>query len=204
MSTFDKEYFFILQPDDERLPYLEPDMDTAAKWYSSEVLPEGEKPLIFFDGFSEEKKENNIIPISPPPDVLFDAYDLLVCSRIADKLRTFEIPNLAIQPAIFIDQKDEWHENYWFLTFTEEFDCWDREASAYDPEPIDTEPPLYSIYTYALNESLLQKTPLSKRRLFKMGWSLDPYIVAHKSIVSLFCVKGVDIVPISDYGVSYP
>jgi len=206
MSTFDKDYFFIMMPEDERLPDLEPDEDTFAKSYSWKVSPIGSKPFIFYNGSYERQKRKHIISMSPPPDVLFDGSNLLVIDRIADKLQDFEIPNLAIQPAIFIDHKDNWYENYWFLTFTELFDCWDRDRSEYPPEPIhaNTKPPLYSLYVYSLNEDLLQNTPLAERRLFKMGGTTAGHVVAHKSIVNLFRVKGVDIVPLTDYGVNYP
>jgi hypothetical protein len=203
-STSRNEYFFILEPEDERIPFLTPDEDTSAKQYDWEMQPLGAKPLIFYNGAYEIQQRKRIVPINPPLDILFSGNNLVVVDRIAYRLRDLEIPNFAIQPAIYIDHKDNWHENYWFLTFTTRFDCWDRESSTYEPEPHDTEPPLYSMYTYSLNEELLQKIPLADRRLFKMGGTTDGFIVAHKSIVNLFRVKGVDIVPISDYGVSYP
>ena len=37
-----------------------------------------------------------------------------------------------------------------------------------------------------------------------MGGTSMGFIVAHTSIVDLFRVQGVDIVPITDYGVNYP
>jgi hypothetical protein len=90
-----------------------------------------------------------------PPDILFDGSNVAVRNEIAEKLWNLEIPNLAIQPAIYIDHKNKWYENHWFLTFTAEFDCWDRAKSFYDPDPVSTEPPSYAIFTYSLNEQLL-------------------------------------------------
>ena len=203
MNAFNKEYFFILLPGDESIPRLTPDEDTVAKPYQWEVLPIGGKPLIFYNGAYDWQRDRDIIPRDPPPDVLFDGADLVVIDRIADALRDWEIPNLAIQPAIYIDHKDDWHENYWFLTFTKMFDCWDRNESKYDPKPM-TDPLRYFVDVYSLNEGLLQKTPLAERRLFKMGGTSMGFIVAHQSIVDLFRVEGVDIVLITDYGVNYP
>ena len=203
MNAFNKEYFFILLPVDESIPRLTPDEDTVAKRYAWTVLPIGGKPLIFYNGAYDWQRDRDIIPRDPPPDVLFDCSYPVVIDRIADALRDWEIPNLALQPAIYIDHKNSWHENYWFLTFTAEFDCWDREHSKYYVDPIDPEPP-YGVRRYSLNEELLQKTPLAERRLFKMGGTSMGFIVAHQSIVDLFRVEGVDIVLITDYGVSYP
>ena len=203
MSEFNNEYFFLLLPEDECLPCLMPDKETAKKPYESEAS-NGKKPLIFYNGASEMQKEKEISLIRPLPDVLFNGSYPVVCDRIVYELREFKIPNLAFQSAVFIDNEGAWHENYWFLTFTAEFDCWDRKTSAFDPVPFNKKPPLYSVYTYSLNEKLLLSTLLSERRLFKMGGTQDGFIVAHKSVVPLFRIKGVDVVPISDYGVSYP
>jgi hypothetical protein len=54
-----------------------------------------------------------------------------------------------------------------------------------------------------LNENLLDDTPLAARLLFKMGGTLNNMVTVHESLVDLFRVKGVDIVPIADFGVSY-
>jgi hypothetical protein len=202
MNTFDSEYFFILASEDDRVPFLGPDKDTQRKGYQRTVQPTGAKPFIFHNSSYEEG--DKILPIDPPPEILFSGSDLLVNDRIAEKLRDLDIPNLAIQAAIFIDHKDVWHENYWFLTFPKRFDCWDRGNSTYDPDPVRDETPKYEIYTYSLNEKLLRETPLKERLLFEMGGTTDGFVVVHKSIVDLFRVKWVDIVPITDYGVNYP
>jgi hypothetical protein len=204
MSKFDKEYFFLHCVDDDRIPTLTPDRDTVAKGYSHKVQPMGQKPFIFYNGALDWQKERNIVPTDPPPDVLFDGSNLVVCDRIKDKLADLEIPNLAIQASIYIDHKNRWHENYWYLTFTELFDCWDREKSTYDPDPLDTDPFLYSVFTYSLNDKLLKDTPLPARLLFKMGGTMLGFITVHASLADLFRVKGVDVVPITDFGVSYP
>jgi hypothetical protein len=132
MGRFDKEYFFLQSPADVRYPELSPDQDTVLKPYETEVLPFGQKPLIFTNGNLEMCLEAGQRPVDPPPDVLFHGDDLVVREYLAKKLEDMEIPNLAIQPAIFIDHKKKWHEDYWFLTFTKRFDCWDREKSRYN------------------------------------------------------------------------
>jgi hypothetical protein len=203
MSKFDKEYFFILLPADDDIPTLTPDQDTVAKGYNRKVQPMGQKPFIFYNGSLEWQQERGIVP-KDPSDVLFSCggSDVLLREKRADKLwEEYDIPNLAIQPAIYIDHKKKWHEDFWFLTFTGEFDCWDREHSTYEP---DIGPPDYEVYTYSLNEKLLNDTPLAARQLFKMGGTTDAFVTVHESLVDLFRVEGVDIVPIADYGVTYP
>ncbi|MDR2209193.1 MAG: hypothetical protein LBE22_09520 [Azoarcus sp.] len=193
MGRFDKEYFFVKHPGDEYYPELTPDEDTGAKPYRREALPFGQKPLIFRNGALEFALERGVLPVDPPPDVLFDGDDLVVRERIAKKLDEFEIPNLAIQPAIYIDHKKKWHEDYWFLTFTKEFDCWDREKSKYNPKPSANNPIRHNVYVFVLNEDLIQKKPLHERLLFKMGGATLSPVLAHKSIVGLFRMPGVEI-----------
>jgi hypothetical protein len=201
-SKFDKEYFFLQRTDDDRFSILTPDEDTVAKGYTRKVQPMGQKPFIFYNGMLDLQQAWGVEP-ADPSDVLFSGGgDVLLRKKLADKLwEEYDIPNLAIQPAIYIDHKKKWHEDFWFLTFTNDFDCWDRDHSTYEP---DIGPPNYELYTYSLNEKLLNDTPLAARLLFKMGGTTDGFLTVHESLADLFRVEGVDIVPITDYGVSYP
>jgi hypothetical protein len=200
MSIFKKDYYFVVRFDDDTIPGLTPDEDTNEKPFTWEAIPLGGKPLIFHNGALDWQLEHDVTPMDPPPDVLFYGSNLVVCHEIADKLRDWEIPNLAIQPAIYIDHKKKWHENYWFLTFTAKFDCWDKANSVYRSKPMpETDPPIYGVSKYSLNEQLLNATLLSKRLLFKMGGTMDGKVVAHQSIVELFQVKGVDLVLVEEW-----
>jgi hypothetical protein len=204
MSAFDKEYFFLFRPDDAYLPSLTPSTDTAKKGITYKAQPLGSKPFIFYNNLIDRQVERNTIPDDLPPDVLFDGSNPLVNDRIKKKLANLEIPNLAIQASIYIDHNKKWHENYWYLTFTKLFDCWDREKSSYDPDPISIDPPSYSVFTYSLNDKLLEETPLPARLLFQIGGTMRDFVIVHESIADLFRVKGVDVVPITDFGVTYP
>jgi hypothetical protein len=200
MSIFNKDYYFVARFDDDTIPGLSPDKDTNKKPFTYEILPLGGKPLIFYNGALNWQLEHNVTPMDTPPDILFYGSNLIVCNEISDKLWDLDIPNLAIQPAIYIDHKKKWYENYWFLTFTAKFDCWDKVNSVYLPEPMpDTDPPIYGVSTYSLNEQLLNDTPLSKRLLFKMGGTTDGKIVVHKSIMKLFQVEGVELVLVEEW-----
>lgn len=204
MSKFDQDYFFVLKERDERLPFMTPDDDTSRKPYTSELLPLHTKPLVFHNGSLEYQQQNRIPPSDPPPDLLFHGSDILVNDSLRDKLLSLEIPNLAIQPAIYIDHNNKWHEDRWYLTFLELSDYWSRIDSTYDPEPLTLGGNRYQIYSYSLDDEKLNKIPIESRRLFKMGGTTDGLLVVHVSIAAHFRLSGAVLVPIAEYGVSYP
>jgi hypothetical protein len=204
MSKYDSQYYFILKDRNERMPEMTPDEDTSRKPYTSEILPLHTKPLIFHNGAFDYQKRHRVTPVDPPPDILFDGSDVLVKNALREKLLLLDIPNLAIQPAIYIDHKNNWHEDYWYLTFIELFDCWDRNTSTFNPEPHTFGGVRHDVYTYSLNDELLDKTPLESRRLFKMGGTTEGMVVAHVSVAKYFRLSGAVLVPIAEYGVSFP
>ena len=143
MADIDTQYFLVLCPrqdfiDRDLFPSLTPDEDTAELPYSYAKLPLGSKPLKFFNGGKDYVQRMGYTTIRRPPDILFRGSNPLVRGDLRERLLTLDIPHLELQPAIFVDDWDEWHEDYWFMTFTKEFDCWNRKTSDYEKsaEPI--------------------------------------------------------------------
>jgi hypothetical protein len=205
MQDFNQEYYFIVEEINEHNPSLTPDEDTANRPFEYEELPLGSKPLIFHDGALDWKKRKNIKPLNTPPEILFSGTDVVVPGALRETLFKLDIPHLAIQPAIYIDYKDDWYEDYWYLTFTELFDCWDRKLSKYEKEPLVVgNVALFDINEYSLNNELLSKTPLQNRLLFKMGGTSPAPVLAHASVARYFHRSGAIVLPIAEYGVSYP
>ena len=199
MNDLNTEYYFLLQPSDSRHPRLSPDEDTANRSYLNKQVPLGSKPLIFHDGFLELKRQQKVKPLDTPPEVLFKTVYPIVKDNIREALLKLDIAHLVINPAIYIDHKDEWHENLWLLGFTQEFDCWDREKSVVlGGDPYEEDP---MVLRYSLNNALLAKTPLRERLFFKMGGTDDGFMVAHVSVAKHFGNKsGVVVLPILDFG----
>ena len=202
MNDLNTEYYFLLQPSDSRHPRLSPDEDTANRSYLNKQVPLGSKPLIFHDGFLELKRQQKVKPLDTPPEVLFETVQPVVKDDIREALLKLDIANLVINPAIYIDHKDEWHENLWYLDCTTMFDCLDRQKSTflggYNEE--DEEDGL-TVLRYSLNNELLAKTPLRERLFFKMGGTDVGYMVAHYSVAKHFGNKsGVVVLPILDFG----
>jgi hypothetical protein len=136
---------------------------------------------------------------------MFDGFNPVVHTPIRNKLLHFNIPNLEIQPAIYVDDWGKWHENYWYLTFTEELDCWSRKRSDYERgHGIDLGggEVLRTIHELRLDNDKLRKIPLEERLLFQLGGATDAFVLAHTSIAHLFdrhSKSGAQVLSLQDY-----
>lgn len=212
MSQLDKEYYFLVQPrDDDQdvdvLPFLVPDETTAKLPYQYAVIPVGSKPLVFVNGEKEANLKYGVSVVKTPPPVLFAGNHPLVDAKLREKLLRLEIPNVALQPAIFIDDWGQWHEDYWYLTFIERLDCWSRTDSDFE----QSEPPLelggfelHQVYRFSLDDLVLGKVDERRRLLFQMGGAQEGFVVAHQSVAALFArTVGVQVLGIPDYPDKY-
>lgn len=201
MSHYDSEYFFIKKPKRQtKYPFLVPDKNTEGRRYSSERQLPGSPPLVFTNGNKEVNQQSGIVSVTP--DVLFAGNDIVVRTAIREKLLALDLSNLSMHPTIYIDDNDNWHEDYFYLTFTAEFDCWDRDTSEYDDDDsieVGGEE-LVEVYSYRLDGDVLDARPLNERLLFKMGGDLAGYPCCHSSIRFLFSGTdaGTTLVCLSD------
>ncbi|MYN20594.1 hypothetical protein GTP81_28020 [Rugamonas sp. FT107W] len=203
MNNYDDEYFFIQKSDGHGFPSLTPNEDTVERKYSFEIQSNDLSPFVFFNGAKDYLRKIGVTAVKSPPEILFDGTDLVVTSAIREKLVDMNIPGLYIHPTVYIGDDGSWHEDYWFLSFPIRFDCWDREKSDFSDTVLDLGGfKLHSVYTYSLDAKLLNDTPLEQRLLFKLGGTLDAYIVCHKSIARLFRgngANGAKLVRIADF-----
>jgi hypothetical protein len=183
--SYDDQYYFIHRPSfDEKVPQLRADATTSMLDYAFEVVPIA-TPLVFTNAWKERNIAKGVS--ERVTEILFEGADLVVGDRIRNKLLHLEVPNLHMYPSIYIDDRDKWHEDYWYLTFTQRFDCWDRKSSEYDDDPIEgAGMKLYHIDKFRLDKNLLDRTPLKDRLLFKMGGAMLAFITVHESLLPLF------------------
>jgi len=171
MSKYNNEYFFVVSNRDE-----------------IENLPE--KDFI----------EDDLSILSPLPKILFDGVDIIVTTDIRRELLRYNISNIFFHPAVYIHDDSEWYEDYWFLTFVESFDCWDRQSSKYMNESFDSdEDKSYAVTKFSLDENVLDNVPLEKRLLFKMGGDSLAMITCHESIKRLFENDGSQTIPVAKW-----
>jgi hypothetical protein len=200
MNQYDEDYYFVRSGESNSLPDLTPDVNTEDRTFRYEAQPMATPPLVFFNGAAEYQRKKRIPALKTPPKILCEGSNLLVPSQIREDLLKLDIPNLHMHPSIYIHDDKKWYEDYWYMTFTQQFDCWDRKNSTYEEEPLEMGGfKLHSVYTYSLNKDLLDKTPLDQRLLFEMGGTQDGYTVCHKSIMRMFINEGTQLTKISEY-----
>lgn len=202
MKNYHSEYCFISYKSANNRPILSADTETAALAYTSEALPLSSLPLKFNNGAANNK--NKYLFNEEPPEILFHGSDIAVKAETYKQLTLIEIPNLVLQPAIYIDHNNVHHDSYWFLTFTNKLDCWDRNKSLYAPEPLTGFDDIrYEVISYHLDKATLDSIPLAERRLFKMGATTEGWLLVHSSIADFFHKPGVELVPVKDFGVTF-
>ena len=151
-------------------PSLTHDDNTAERQFRFMQQPLGAAPLIFFNGGRDYQKKLGERPLKIPPRILFDGSNPVVDSAIREKLLNYDIPNMFLHPAVYIHDDDKWYEDYWYMTFTKQFDCWDRKKSVYYSEPMTLGGSLsYEVSQYSLSEKILDEIPVENRLLFEMG-----------------------------------
>lgn len=205
MPVFDDEYYLLTKPRGRNdVPFLTPDNDTEDRNFRCAPQDPHSPPLTFFNGSREYTAKRGVQPIRVPPPILFNGSNMLVQSDVRDALLEMRIPNLCTHPAVYTHDDGKAYRNYWYLAFTERFDCWDRENSDYDEDNFIESggATLHGVYTYSLNAELLEKMPLEQRLLFQMGGVTSAPFVCHKSLYPLLHGaegKGAQLTLIKDF-----
>lgn len=190
MTEYDHDYYFIRWNEEQgNLPILSPDVSTNERRYVANPPLAGSAPLIFTNGFKDEFKQRQVKDFAA--DILFEGSHFIVRDHIRERLLLLDLPNVYLHPAVYIDDSETWHEDYWFVGVTKEVDCWDHDKSAYAPQTIVIGDSVrYSVYEYVLDPKKIDDVPLNERLLFQMGGTTSRMITCHKSIIAIFSADG--------------
>lgn len=201
MTNYAAQYYILRRDDNDALPYLEPDDDSAGRSLGEEPQPPGSPALTFSNALKQRNRVNGIQEVITP--VLFHGHDLLVKSSVREALLELDLAHVHWHRAVYIDDLDRWHEDYWHITFSRNFDCWDRDRSDVSENFVESDGERrHDVYEYVLDEDLLDKTPLKERLLFQMGGTIEGFVFCHESIVDIFrreTPPGAQILLSTDY-----
>lgn len=201
-SPYNDQYYFIRKVKlKDTVPSLRADDTTSHRDYATDALPPG-PPLVFHNVWKERNREEKVK--EQVGDILFEGANILVRTPIRERLLEHELAFVHLYPAIYIDDQDKWREDYWYVTFTRRFDCWSRKTSEYEGPPVNLDgTDQYEVDKFDLDTQLLDKTPLSERRLFKMGGTIRGFVTVHQSLMKAFQTSnlvGCEFVRVSEYG----
>ena len=141
------------------------------------------------------------------PSILFDAPIPIVNNQIRDKLKYFDFVNMQLYPAVYIDDEEHYHENYWCMNFWGELDCIDREKSVFSKssqEELLSDPLAddLAVKQYSLSAKVLDEIPEEDRLIFKIGGDDMGYVFIHQKIADIFKKEnatGVKLYKVSEY-----
>lgn len=178
-------YYIIMEVDCPEHPTLTPDDKTAERSITYKKL-EFTSPLVFLNGFRKENLRNRTR--EKIADVLFGGAEVLIKSHIKEAIEPFGFANLQFYPAIYIDNDDHRHDDYWFVNIFKKLECLDTENSEFEP-PEDMNDPYdhYDVRRYVLSEEALSRTPVDERLLFKISRTTIGYTLMNQRIVDVFC-----------------
>lgn len=201
MADYENEYFILEALEEDDVPFLTPDKATAKRQFSSERQTAGSPPLIFTNGWRARNRADGVTDTVRP--ILFHGNNLVVSAVMRESLLHIDVAGMAMHPAIYIDDQDNRHEDYWYVAFTELFDCWDRVTSTISGgNNASKTSQRYEVLAYGLDRKILDGTPLEKRLLFKMGGTTAGQLFCHESIAGLFRIdlpNGAKLTLVADY-----
>ncbi|WP_233520560.1 imm11 family protein [Flocculibacter collagenilyticus] len=204
MSSYNHDYFIVLNDYHENTIYAKALKKSADRDYEFEKLTLGQDPLFFENGYKKEAIEKGInLSVT---DVLMNGVFPIINTRLRDKIKHIKFKGMQLYPSVYIDDKDQWHEDYWCMNFYETVDCWDKQKSKtekFTEEQMQNPDYLEfaDIYKYVLDEKVLDGIPLKDRLIFKMDGGVD-YIFIHQSIANILMEDnptGIKLVKVSDF-----
>ncbi|ATD08781.1 hypothetical protein SIO17_17065 [Pseudoalteromonas piscicida] len=201
---FNDQYYIILKKYSEVTLHLTALQKSADRDYEFEQLVWGKEPLFFENAYRDKDNANGVI--RPIPSVLLDATIPIVSSKIRERLKLFNFVGMQLYPAVYIDDGDNYHEDFWCMNFWQELDCWDRAKSKIEKFTAEEmlEPDYLKgcdIYKYHLDSEVLDKIPEEERLIFKQAGGLK-YVFVHQKIADIFFEEkatGVNLVKVSDF-----
>jgi hypothetical protein len=188
------KYYLVQVPGGDQYPYLKMDKDSRA------TLEKGfqigvSQPLTFKNAWREDNIEEGISEIIG--EVLFSGNQILISDRIKNDLLNWghkqqEAIPADFFPAIYIDDNDVSHENYWFVNLENYIDCWHRETSNYRTTPTDDQP-VYDVKQFSLDREKLKQVK-NQGLLFKIGNNVKPPLVLREEISVYFDLPEVQLI----------
>ena len=203
MSKYNDDYYIAIESYCERFISVKAQKQSAGRRFLSTKLLPGE-PLFFENSNKAEDIADGVKNMLS--DVFFSS-TLIVEKKLREEFKQLKTHGMQLYPAIFVDDEDNWHENYWCMNFYQFIDCIDREKTVFDDDTLEdlAEDPSCNYLTvdrYSLSEAVLDEIPEDKRLFFKTGVDFDAKIFVHKKAVDVFekhNATGIRFIKVADF-----
>jgi hypothetical protein len=151
-------------------------------------MVEGEEPLFFENSYREkdivEGKER------PIKKAHLDGNFLVVSSAVRNEIKKLSIDKVKLYPAVIVDDKNNYHEEFWFFNIYGSSDYIDISLCQVDD--FDEDDKKHTIEKYALNEKLLDGILEERRLIFRPSRSDVGHTIVHQKIVDIFIKLNID------------
>ena len=199
MKKIQDQYFIIKKPLADEYPNLKVDKAFARTRFKISMPSPEDGTLKFTNMWRDDNHRDNITETIE--DVLFNGVYFLIRDNLYQKFHKKKLYKTGYYPAVYIDDQDQWHEDYWFVTVLNELDCWCRKNSDYDAKNVFFDGSC-SINKIVLDEEIINSIPLEERKIFKLGKSMPSRILVHESLANIILSANVTpecLIPLSDY-----
>ena len=178
MTQYDAQYYIATRPNKPEIPALVPTKDSLRTQFRTRPLPPLGQPLVFTNKRAKLLEEKGLG--EQLTAILFDATSIIVGPAVKETLSRVLSDGMHFYPAVYIDSKEEWHENYWYLNIYRRLDCWNRKESQYFHIEGDDSP---DVESYVLSSDVLSNIDESDRLIFKMGATAMGHLFFHEKVV---------------------
>jgi len=188
MSNYEDQYYLVDEVYDDDTLYLKPKKKTANRDYEYTKMIYGDEPLFFENSYKD--RDVNEGKERPIKTAHMDGNFLIVDDAIYREMKSFTIDNFQLYPAVVVDDKEAYHENFWFFNIYANSDYLDIDQCQIDD--YDEDDKKHSIERYSLNEKLLDGILEERRLIFRPMRSDIGHTIVHQRIVDIFEELGVN------------
>ena len=200
MSNYEELYYLVDERYDEDTLYLTALQRTENRDYDFEEMSFGSEPLFFENAYKD--KDVAIGKTRPLMSAHMNMTYLIVNNEIKRHIDDDSIYQGKLYPSVIIDDKDHYHDEFWFFNIygsLNALDCENSEIQDYDPDDRR-----HDVAKYKLNEETLDKIPEEQRLVFMMPNTETKVTFVHQKIVDVFEKLKVDNIKFHKLSEWYP
>lgn len=200
MSNYEDQYYLVDERYDGDTLYLSALQRTENRDYDFEEMRLGDEPLYFENAYKD--KDIAAGKARPLMSAHMNMSYLIINDELRKKIDDGSIYQGKLYPSVIIDDKDQYHDEYWFFNIYGELDVLDcKESEIQDYDPDDKR---HNVAKYKLKKTVLDKIPEDQRLVFMMPNTETKITFVHQKVVEAFEGLKVDNIRFHKLSEWYP